>query len=112
MNELVFQRKRCEAVKVYITNENGNFYDLQIGEWFVFGVKKTEADTSYSINKEITANDKVVGENESYYLLTLSSTETNIPAGYYHYDIVLQDANEKYPCVRYGDCVIIRAVVE
>lgn len=112
MNELVFQRNRCEAVKVRIKNENGTLYNLQIGEWFEFAVKKTEADTNYSIYKNITSNDKVVGDGDPYYLMTLSSTETNIPSGYYHYDIILRNSSEKYPCVRYGDCVITRAVIE
>ena len=67
MNELVFQRNRCEAVKVRIKNENGTLYNLQIGEWFEFAVKKTEADTNYSIYKNITSNDKVVGDNRDKY---------------------------------------------
>lgn len=112
MNKLIFQRKRYEAVKVRILNENGNLYELQIGEYFAFGVKKAEADTTYYIYKTLNANNKVIGDGDPYYLLELTSAELDVPSGYYHYDIVLQNATEKYPCIRYEDCVITRAVIE
>lgn len=99
-----------EYVAEIIIMSGEDYYTLSADEKLIFGVKKSANDTNYIITKEMTNSQ--IAEDGHGYILCLSTTNTNVTAGYYYYDIVLKQANgELIPVFLADDFVILPSVV-
>lgn len=68
--------------------KNGTPYRLFSGDIIAFGAKRSLSETSFVIYKELTSND--YSEDDGGYVLTLDTSDTNISAMRYYYDIGLK----------------------
>lgn len=87
--DITAPRNRLLELCISIADIDGNIYNLQSAESLVFGVKSNPDSSDYDIKKVLTADD----ETESGYLLVLSTSDTDLPAGRYYYDIALRTAD-------------------
>lgn len=107
--KIVIPQNREYKAEVVIMNDQ-DYYTLSENEKIVFGVKRYVDDTSYIMTKELTSSD--ITEDEHGYLLTLSTNDTNVQAGYYYYDMAVQlDNDELIPIFLADDFVITPAIV-
>lgn len=104
---LKLYQNRYRKIKIAIKN-GGNPYYITSDEKIIFAIKKNTAiaDT-YVLSKVLTTIDR----QDDYYILTLTSAETNINTGYYKFDIALRrTTGELETLVASDDCVIIESV--
>ena len=85
-------RGTTNGFSVTVTDEDGEAYELQSGEFIRFGVKQTPTDTSYILTKTITEAD-----TNGDYVFTLTPTDTiSLAFGSYWYDIGLQSGTDYF----------------
>ena len=94
---LKLYQNRYRKIKIAIKN-SGNPYYITSGEKIIFAIKKNTAIADTYVQ-------------DDYYILTLTSAETNINTGYYKFDIALRrTTGELETLVASDDCVIIESV--
>lgn len=86
---------------------NGQPYTLQNNEKILFGVKRHKTSNEYMIFKVLTIND----EYDNGYTLILTETDTNIPNGYYIYDIGVELSDGSYQDIQPTDDFVVKKSV-
>jgi len=85
---------------------------LPITGWTIYFTVKSklgDADVDAVLSKDITSHfDATNGKT----LITLSSTDTNIPVGSYHYDIKYKDDAGESDIILYGRLLIKKPVTQ
>lgn len=105
---LKIDQNRRKALRITLF-DGDTAYKLAEGEKIILGIKKdlSKAD-EYLISKVITSANK----DGDDYVISLTTAETNVSAGYYKYDIaLLRSTGELETLVGADDCVIIGSVV-
>lgn len=77
---------------IAVTDEDGEAYELQSGEFIRFGVKQQPTDTTYIFTKTITEAD-----SDGNYVFFITPTDTiSLTFGSYWYDIGLQSSTDYF----------------
>lgn len=85
-------RGTTNGFTVTVTDEDGNPYTLQTGEYFRFGVKEMPTDTQYLFTKTISE----ANEDDEYAFAIDPDDTINLPFGSYWYDIGLQSGSNYF----------------
>ena len=97
-------RTLYRAVKI---TANGSPYLLKTNEKIRFGVKRSRIASQYLILKKMTKDDEINGE----YPFELTPTDTNLPTGYYIYDVSVQLADGSCHSVQSADDFVVKESV-
>lgn len=101
INRVQIYKNTAWSTAVQIENDE-DFYILGNTESIIFTLKDGDAEL---IQKTLTSSD--YDEDVNGYVLSLTSAETNIPAGTYYYNIVLHRAdNENEPVIPLNEFII------
>lgn len=90
-NTIYIYQSRFIPFNIEIVND-GEPYHISSGEKIAFGIKKKPNDTTYIIYKEIQQEQG----NTGIYSFNLTTDETNIDCGDYHYDIAIITSDNEY----------------
>lgn len=107
-NSIVITQNRLYTAGIMVI-DNNDYRILSPTEKLIFGIKKTQCDTTYIIKKELTSED--VAEDGHTYILTLTTLETDLDTGLYFYDVALQIDDELITVVPCTDCEIKSSIV-
>ena len=106
---IVIQRNRYFPFVISAYDGNSPLV-ISSGEKIVFGVKKNPTDTNCVLKKVLTSSNMT--EIDGEYLVTLTTSDTDIDSGRYYYDIVYKDSSgELHPIIQkqmfvVADCVV------
>jgi len=104
VNDLTIYTLDTVPIIINVTDSAGDAVDVT-GYEFFFTAKtnKSDADASAVIKKDTdTPNDPTNGQA----VITLSTTDTNVTAGKYFYDIQMKDGSGQITTLVYGDLII------
>ncbi|MBR6353569.1 MAG: hypothetical protein IKS25_05520 [Oscillospiraceae bacterium] len=77
---------------IAVTDETGEAYELQSGEFIRFGVKQQPTDTTYIFTKTITE----ANEDDEYAFTIVPNDTISLPFGSYWYDVGLQSGTDYF----------------
>lgn len=101
INRVQIYRNTAWATAIQIENDE-DFYILGSTESIIFTLKDGNTEL---IQKTLTSSD--YDEDVKGYVLSLTSAETNIPAGTYYYNVILHRAdNENEPIIPLNEFII------
>ena len=73
----------CDLV---LKNENGEPLRLSSGEKIIFGIKRTQTDSTYVVKKVLTSSDEING----VYPILLTPEQLSVVPMWYYYDVGVQ----------------------
>lgn len=101
---LTIWQSRHQTVNITVY-DGSQPYSLTTGEKLLFGVKKRKNSPSYTIYKELTEDN--ISESGAFYVLELTTAETNVSDGYYYFDVSLKRTNNEIePVISTQECYI------
>ena len=104
--QIVINQGRTLYRSVKIT-ANGSPYLLKTGDKIRFGVKRSRIASQYLIFKKMTKDDEINGE----YPFELTPADTNLPTGYYIYDVSVQLADGSCHSIQQTDDFVVKESV-
>lgn len=101
---LTIWQSRHQTINITVY-DGSQTYSLTTGEKLLFGVKKRKNSPSYTIYKELTEDN--ISESGAFYVLELTTAETNVSDGYYYFDVSLKRTNNEIePVIPTTECYI------
>lgn len=85
-------RGTTNGFSLTVTDDDGNAYTLQTGEFFRFGVKQTPTDTQYLMTKTFSE----ANEDGDYAFSIVPDDTAELQFGSYWYDIGLQSGSNYF----------------